>query len=165
MFPATPASPACAGKCSGRIELVPSLRAATLAGAWLLAVCAATLLGVEAPLPARIAICFGIASFGWAGIRSACLLAGPDAVRAIGWRPDGQLLVWFRSSRRESAVTLAAGSFRLGCRAFVLWLESCDGNHVVVIDAGIQDFHAIRRLAGRLNRAPERARDEQQQAS
>lgn len=165
MFPTIPVLPDCAGQCSGRIELIPSLRAAGLAGAWLLAVCLATLLGVDLPLPARIAICVGLASSGWIAIRRVCLLNGSNAVRAIAWQSDGQMLAWFGSSRRESAVTLAPGSFRLGCGAFILWLESCDGVHVVVIDGGNQDFHAIRRLAGRLNRDPRRVRDERRQAS
>lgn len=164
MFPVIPVSPDCAGQCSARIELVPSGRAACLASAWLLAVCVATLLGVELSLAARLAICVGAAASGWAGIRTACLLAGPNAVRAIGWQSDGQLLAWFCCGRQES-VKLAAGSFRLGSRAFILWLQSCDGVHVVVIDGGIQDFHAIRRLAGRLNRPQRRTRNKQLRAS
>ena len=165
MFPAIPASPDCAGQCSARIELVPSLRAAALAGAWLLVACVAIQFGVALPWFARLAIGIGAATFGWAGVRSACLLAGSGAVRAIAWQTDGQLRARFGSGPLETLVSLGAGSFRLGHHAFILWLESCDGIHVVVIDTGIQDADAIRRLGRRLNRGPKPALDGRIQAS
>jgi hypothetical protein len=141
-----PDSPGCAGQCSRRIELVPSWRAAGLVAGWLLVVCAAMFFGVALPLPARIAICVGVATFGTAGIRSCFLLASRNSIRALDWA--GETLVARCGPRHiEMVVEVATGSFRLGRVGWLLWLEGCDGSRPVFIDAGRQEICAIRRLA------------------
>ena len=60
--------------CS-RIDIQPSVRAATLAGGWLLVVCAVVLVAVALPLLARIAICLAIATPALAAVRTGVLLS------------------------------------------------------------------------------------------
>jgi len=142
-------SPDCAGQCSRQIELVPSLRAAVLVAGWLGAFCAATLFGVSLSLPARIAICVGVATFGSTGIRACFLFAGRNCVRTLNW-VDDSLIARCGPLRVEKPVELAGGSFRLGQLGWLLWLKGCDGSHPLFIDAGLQDICAIRRLARHL---------------
>ena len=120
-----------------------------LAGGWLVAVCAVLLTAVDLPLPARIGICFAIATPALVAIRANLLLRGRSAVGALRWSAQG----WhacFGPARTERPVTIRSGSFRLGCVLVVLWLESCDGIHAVCIDANRQDPGAFRRLCRRL---------------
>jgi hypothetical protein len=114
-------------------------------------------LAVALPLPARIAICLGAATFGATGIRHSFLLAGHQSVRTLAWSDEGELWAELGPARTGKAVRLANGSFRLGCLGLFLWLESCDGFHSVYIDAGKQEPAAVRRLARRLNWAPAEA--------
>jgi len=131
------------------------LRVAALAAAWLAAFCAAMLLGVALPLPARIGLCLGAATFGLTGIRSCFLLAGNRSVRALAWGTRRGLGAFIGPRRIEVAVSVAGGSFRLGRLGLLLWFEACDGIHTVFIDAGKQEICAIRRLCRRLEWAPE----------
>jgi len=165
MFQTTPVSQDSAGQCCERIELVPSRRAAALAAAWLFAVGAMTLLAVALPLPARIGICIGVATFVLPAIRVNCLLIGPGSVNWVGWNDRGELLAGIGPRRVEMAANLVSGSFRLGSLGFFLWLETRDGFHSVFIDKGMQDIRGIRRLARRLNWTPRRAPGEQGAAS
>ena len=154
MFQTTPVSPDFAGQCCERIELVPSWCAASLAAAWLVAAGAMTLFGVALPLPVRIAICIGAATFLLPAIRVNFLLVGPGSITSIAWNDRGQLLACIGPSRVETPADLASGSFRLGSLGFVLWFNTCDGFHSVFIDCGKQNIRDIRRLARRLNWAP-----------
>ena len=165
MFQTTPDSQDFARQCCGRIELIPSWRAAAFAASWLAAVGAMTLLAVALPLPARIAICVCAATFGLAAIRETCLLAGAGSIKSIAWNDRGQLMARVGISRVQMSAELVSGSFRLGSLGLVLWLKTCDGFHTVIIDSGMQDMHGIRRLARRLHWAPKRSPDERGAAS
>jgi hypothetical protein len=114
--------------------------------------------GVAVPLPVRIAICIGAATFGVAGIRRYFLFEGKNAVRALAWGPDAALIATLGSRRLAVPVELAPGSFRLGRLGLFLWLRGCDGKYAVFIDVGIQEICAIRRLSRRLAWAPGRDR-------
>jgi hypothetical protein len=133
--------------CS-RIDLQPSVRAATLAGGWLLLICAFVLVSVALPLLARIGICLAIATPVLAAVRTCVLLRGDRGVRGLQWSGGWQACVG--PDRIQTPVTLRVGSFRVGRAFLLLWLESCDGIHGVFIDVGRQDPRAIRRLCREL---------------
>ena len=124
------------------------MRAATLAGAWLVIVCGVLLGALALPLPARIGLCVAIATPGLAAIRSCLLLRGARAVHSLdwgcGWRagigPDGT----------ETPVTLLVGSFRVGRAFLLLRVRSRDGIHAVYIDAARQESRTFRRLCRQL---------------
>jgi|SRR5688572_934155 len=133
--------------CS-RIDFQPSLRAATVAGGWLLLVCAVVLVSVALPLLARIGICFAIATPLLAAVRTSVLLRGDCAVRGLQWSGGWQAFVG--PDRIQTPVTLRVGSFRVGRAFLLLWLESCDGIHALFIDVGRQDPPAMSRLCRQL---------------
>jgi hypothetical protein len=133
---------------ASRIDLVPSRRAASFATAWLIVLCGVLVSVVALPLPARICLCIGIATPGWAAIRCCLLLRGRKAVHTLDWS-----LGWragIGPDRTETYVTLRTGSFRVGRAFLLLWLQSCDGMHGVLIDGGRQDSAAFRRLCRQL---------------
>ncbi len=124
------------------------MRAATVAGGWLLLICAVVLASVALPLPARIGICLAIATPVLAAVRTSVLLRGDCAVRALQWSGGWEACVG--PDRIHTPVTLRVGSFRVGRAFLLLWLESCDGIHGVFIDMGRQDPRAIRSLCRQL---------------
>ncbi len=133
--------------CS-RIELQPSVRAAAVAGGWLLLICAAVLASVALPLLMRIGICLAIATPVVAAVRTSVLLRGERAVRGLQW--SGRWHACVGPDRIRTPVTLRPGSFRVGRAFLLLWLESRDGIHALFIDVGRQDPPAIRRLCREL---------------
>ena len=165
MSRAIPARRRCAAPFSNRIELQPSVRAAVLAIAWLCAIGTVILVALDLPLLARIAICICAATMCIASIHSVFLLGGPNAIQELHWNETGQLFALLGPDRREFTVALAPGSFRLGRKWLLLWLESCDGVHGVFIDEDKQDRQAFRRLCRRLeilrNRVPAGPPDDQ----
>lgn len=150
MSRAIPARPRYAAPFSNRIELQPSVRGAVLTIVWLCAIGGVILGALDLPLPARIALCLCAATICITTIQSVFLLGGPNAVRALQWSESGQLYAFLGAERREFAVALAPGSFRLGRKWLLLWLKSCDGVHGVFIDEEKQDRRAFRRLCRRL---------------
>ena len=74
------------------------MRAAALAGGWLLLVCAVVIASVALPLLARIGICLAIATPALAAIRTSLLLRGARAVRGLqwsgGWTAGGRAGLW-----------------------------------------------------------------------
>ena len=145
MFRAIPARRPYAATCSGIIEIQPSARAAILALIWIGACMAMTLLAVDLPLPARIALCVCAATVCVPVIRSTFLLAGPAAVRSLRWSGNG-LWVRFGGAAQEQSAELAPGSFRMGQFLLVLRLKTCDRTACVLIDGGGQDIQGFRRL-------------------
>ncbi len=131
-----------------RIDIQPSLRAATLAGSWLLVVCGVVLVAVALPLLARIAICIAIATPALAAVRTGVLLRGASGVHGLQWMDGWQARIG--PDRIPTPVTLRPGSFRVGRAFLLLWLESCDGIHGVFIDMGRQEPRAIRSLCRQL---------------
>lgn len=154
-IPGTPPSVAPSGKpielqsSRSRIDFRPSGRAAALAAAWLILVCGAVILAVALPLPARIALCAAIVMPAVAAIRSGMLLQGGRAVHSIDWAGGWRARIG--PGRIETPVTLRGGSFRVGRAFLLLWLQTCDGIHGVLIDMGRQDPRAIRRLCRQLH--------------
>jgi hypothetical protein len=119
-----------------------------LAASWLVLVCAMLVGGVALPLPARIVLCVAIATPGVAAIRGCLLLEGRKAVHSLEWSHGWRAGIG--PGRIETAVTLRAGSFRVGQAFLLLWLRSCDGIHAVFIDAARQEPRAVRRLCRQL---------------
>jgi hypothetical protein len=134
--------------CS-RIDLQPSVRAATVAGAWLLLICAVVLASVASPLLARIGICLSMATPLLAAVRTSVLLRGDCAVRGLQWS-GGAWQACVGPDRIQTPVTLRVGSFRVGRAFLLLWLESRDGIHALFIDVGRQEPRAMRRLCRQL---------------
>ena len=124
------------------------MRAAALATTWLFVVCAVLLGTVALPLPARIALCIAIATPGLVAIRRCMLLKGRKAVHTLDWSHGWRAAVG--PDRTEMPVTLRPGSFRAGQAFLLLWLQSRDGIHAVLIDGGRQEPVAFRRLCRQL---------------
>jgi hypothetical protein len=124
------------------------MRAAGLAAAWLIVVCAVVVGAVALPLPARIGLCVAIATSGLAAIRGCLLLQGRKAVHTLDWSHGWRAGIG--PGRSETSVTLHTGSFRVGRTFLLLWLQSRDGIHGVLIDGGRQDSRAFRRLCRQL---------------
>jgi len=143
-----PGTRPCAAPCCSRIDLVPSVRAAALAAAWLCLVCAVLIFAVALPLPARIGLCLAIATPGMAAIRRCLLLKGRRAVHTLDWGAGWRARIG--RGPTETPVTLRTGSFRVGQAFLLLWLQSRDGIHGVFIDGGRQDPRAFRRLCRQL---------------
>jgi hypothetical protein len=142
----TPDTPPCVAYCS-RIDLTPSRFAAALWFVWLALVCAVVLAAVALPWGSRIAICLGVLLPGIRCIRSFVLLAGPHAVRTIEWSAAGEFGVRLGSQRMSQPATLAAGSFRLGVRCWVLRFVTPVGLRPVLITGGAEDAECFRRLS------------------
>jgi len=124
------------------------VRAAVLAASWLCLVCGVLIVAVALPLPARIGLCFAIATSGLVAIRRCLLLRGSRAVHTLDWSAGWRAGIGPR--RTETPVTLRTGSFRVGRVFLLLWLQSRDGIHGVFIDAGKQETRAFRRLCRQL---------------
>lgn len=145
----TRATPRSAAPCE-RIEIHASRRVAAAWIAWLLLLCAAMLFGVALPLYARIVICVAATTSTLAGVRGFVLLHGPHAVRALEWAEAGEFIAYVGSEPAGAPASLARGSFRLGAGLVVLRLAVPNGVRSVLIDGGIQDTVAFRRLCRRL---------------
>lgn len=115
---------------------------------WLVVVCGVVICAVALPLPARIGLCIALATPALTAIRRCLLLKGRRAVRSLDWSAGWR--AGLGPGGNETAVTLRAGSFRVGRAFLLLWLRSRDGIHGVFIDAGRQDPRAFRRLCRRL---------------
>jgi hypothetical protein len=111
-------------------------------------ICLVLLVAVALPLPARIGLCVAIATPGLMAIRGGFLLKGRKAVHSLDWSGDWRAGIG--CSPTETPVTLRGGSFRVGRAFLLLWLQSRDGIHGVLIDGGRQEARAFRRLCRRL---------------
>lgn len=150
----TRATRRCAARC-GRIDLIPSRRIAALWIAWLAIVCL-VFLAMALPLSARLAMCLGLCAANLRALASLVLLRGPRAVRWIEWDLDGQFRLGAALDESAREASLHRGSFRLGFAFLVLWFSTPAGLRGVLIDGGLQDPVAFRRLGRSLNRRPER---------
>jgi hypothetical protein len=148
-----PARQRCASACCNRIELIPSLFAASAWFTWLLLACIVTWFAVALPWAARLAICGAVAGAGAGarGLRTFVLLAGPRAVRAIEWNPAGELSVRLGDCLAPQPATLEHGSFRLGARFWVLQFATPVGARSVLVEQAPGDIRAFRRLSRCLN--------------
>jgi hypothetical protein len=153
MSPTTRATPRCAARSCGRIDLVPSRR---LAIAWLLwlSACLGVLAGgVALPWPARAASGIVLIAANIPAIRVGVLLRGPRAVRTLEWGADGEFRLRLGADPQPWPATLSAASFRLGIAFLVLRFSTPAGRRLVLIDGARQDPVAFRRLSRHLGRA------------
>jgi hypothetical protein len=150
--PTTRATRRCAGRCCGRIDLVPSRRFALAWLLWLLASLGALAGGVAVPWTVRLALGLILAGTNLVAIRACVLLRGSRAVRRVAWDDAGRFHVWLGASQDPCPASLHAASFRLGIGCVVLWFSTPAGRRAVLIDAGRQDPVAFRGLARHLAR-------------
>ena len=143
-----------AASCS-RIDLVPSRRIAGLWLGWLVIVCAA-ILAVDLSWPLRVSLCVALAGVNLRAIAQVVLLRGPRAVRWIECDADGRLRIGPALAGELPDATLRPGAFRLGIAFFVLWFITSRGLRGVLIDGGLQDPAAFRRLSRGLKLIPSR---------
>src|SRR3954463_10822974 len=80
-----PATQSCAGASCNRIDLVPSVTAASAWLAWLALNCTVVGFAVSLPWGVRLALVTAVATAGFFALRTFVLLKGPRAVRAIEW--------------------------------------------------------------------------------
>ena len=146
-----PSRQRCADTSCNRIELIPSLFAASAWFAWLLMACAVTWFAVMLPWPARFTMCNAVAASGIYGLRAFVLLKGPRAIRAIEWNEAGELTVCLGATFAPHPATLANGSFRLGLRCWVLRLSTPVGMRSVLVEEAAGASLAFRRLSRCLN--------------
>jgi hypothetical protein len=160
MYPKIRAAPRSAARCSNRIEIIPSRRAALLWIGWLLALCCAIFLGVALPLPARLAICSWLLATCIPVLRSFILLRGSRAVRRLEWTEgesgEGSLTAFLGPALMASPAQLTNGCFRLGNQVLVLRLATGFGVRSVLVDSSVQEPEPFRRLCRRLETRPRR---------
>jgi len=151
-----PARQSCAGASCNRIDLVPSVTAASAWLAWLALDC--VVVGfVALPWVVRLAMGATIAAAGFYALRTFVLLEGPRAIRAIAWSETEEWSVCLGATAAPCPATLANGSFRLGLRFWVLRFATPRGVRSVLVEEGAQAPYAFRRLSRRLNRQLRRA--------
>jgi len=157
-----PAARRSAGSCCNRIELNPSLFAASAWFAWLALACLVTWFAVALPWVVRFAMCATVLVAGVWSLRSFVLLQGPRAVRAIEWNEAGEWSVCLGATLAPHPATLSAGSFRLGLRYWVLRFATPVGPRSVLVEEAAHARHAFRRLSrvlsGELRRGSGRSR-------
>jgi hypothetical protein len=112
-------------------------------GAWCLALAAALAAGCQLPWPARVlaaAIPLGLARAGWRW------LAGPPALQALRWLPDGR---WQARQGGRWGYVMLGPPRRLGP---LLWLcgSSAAGRFRLILDAPAMEPNAMRLLQARV---------------
>jgi len=141
-----PAARRCADSSCNRIDLIPSLPAASAWFGWLALACIATWLS-SLPWLACAAIGAVVVGAGVPAVRSFVLLKGPRAVRAIEWTESGEFTVCIGASLARHPATLASGSFRLGARFWVLRFATPAGARSVLVQEASLNSGAFRRLS------------------
>lgn len=131
---------------------MPSRRLAAAWVLWLVACLAVLSGGIDLPPGARIALGLVLIAFNIPTIRVAVLLRGPRAVRMLEWDGEGRFQIGRQAGAGVWPASLHPASFRLGSVFHVLWFATPAGLRVVLIDGGVQDPVAFRRLSRRLAR-------------
>lgn len=152
MSQTTRATPRSAGNSSGRIDLVPSRRAALAWLSWLALVAAIVSFGVALSLPLRAAATLLVAGAGARVVRSFVRLRGPRAIHAIEWS-GSSVAIHVGSRPAPLAATWAATSFRPGRQWLVCVFDSGAGRFRVLVDGRYQGTRAFRRLCREFSRA------------
>ena len=116
----------------------------------------ASILAVELPWPLRTSLCLTLIGVNLRAIAQAVLLRGPRAIRWIEWEPDGPLRIGPALAGESPEASLRPGAFRLGIAFFVLWFTTPQGVRGVIIDGGLQEPSAFRRLSRGLKLIPSR---------
>jgi hypothetical protein len=146
-----PAARRSAGSSCNRIDLIPSLFAASAGFAWLAIACLVTWFAVALPGVVRFALCSAFAAAGVHGLKAFVLLEGPRAVRAIEWNDAAEWTVCLGATLAPQPATLAGGSFRLGLRYWVLRFATPSGTRSVLVEETARAPHAFRRLSRSLD--------------
>jgi hypothetical protein len=146
-----PARQSCAGASCNRIDLVPSVVAASVWLAWLALDCAVVGFAVSMPWFIRAAVGATVVGAGFYALRTFVLLEGPRAIRAIEWNAAGEWVVCLGATAKPCPATLANGSFRLGLRIWVLRFATPVGTRSVLVEEAVHAPHAFRRLSRCLN--------------
>jgi len=141
-----PGTPRCVAY-SSRIDLTPSRIAAAIWITWLALVCAVVLSAADLPWWVRVALCPAVLFPGIHCVRSFVLLAGPEAIRVIEWSEEGEFRLRLGPGLVAQPAMLAAGSFRLGVKCWVLRFMTPAGLRPVLIAGGIQEPERFRRLS------------------
>ena len=108
--------------------------------------------GVAGPLALRTLFGLGLIAVNIPALCGAVLLLGPRAVRILEWDEAGQFRLQRDAESEPASGELRAASFRLGIAVLVLWFSTQGGGRCVLIDGGIQDPVAFRRLSRHLAR-------------
>jgi hypothetical protein len=95
-----------------------------------------------------------IAAINGRAISRLVLLRGPEALRWIEWEADGRFRIG-AGSVDSSDANLRPGAFRLGFAFLMLWFSTPRGPRGVLIDGGLQEPAAFRRLSRFLNHRSE----------
>jgi hypothetical protein len=85
----------------------------------------------------------------WRVVRRFVLLCGPGSLRAVEWNARGDLLVQTGSGHRLAAVP-ARGCRQYGIGLWILRFDTTSGAVSALLDTGLQDPVAMRRLSRRL---------------
>jgi hypothetical protein len=121
-----------------------------------LVIVCASILAVELPWSLRLTLCLALIGVNLRAIAQAVLLRGPRAIRWIEWEPDGRLRIGPALAGESPEASLGPGAFRLGIAFFVLWFNTPRGLRGVLIDGGLQEPSAFRRLSRGLKLIPSR---------
>lgn len=152
MFQTTRDTPRSAGNSSGRIDLIPSRRAACAWLAWIALAAAVTSCVVALPMPIRATASVLIVAAGLRTVRSFVLLQGPRAVHAIEWSGTS-FTIHAGQPRRALAATLSTASFRPGRQWLVCVFDTGAGRFWVLVDGRYQETRSFRRLCRGFSKA------------
>ena len=156
MYPTIPATPSSAATSCNRLELVGSRRAGLAWLSWLTLACVCVA-ATDIHGCARLAIGAGVAAAGIAPLPGFVFLRGPRSMRALEWfdhEPEVYFL-YVRSGRRLRVVP--EGCRRYGQLFWLLRFRSEEGVHRAMLDLGLQDARAVRRLGRRQLWGPDTA--------
>jgi hypothetical protein len=122
---------------------------------WLAIACAA-ILAVDLSWPLRLSLCLALTGLNLRALARTVLLRGPRAIHWIEWDPEGRMRIGPGPSDACPEATPRPGGFRLGIAFLVLWFMTPQGVRGVLIDGGLQDPAAFRRLGRSLKLIPSR---------
>jgi hypothetical protein len=116
----------------------------------------ASILTLDLSWPLRLSLCVALAGVNLRAIAQVVLLRGPRAIRWIECDPDGRLRIGPALAGEAPEASLRPGAFRLGIAFLMLWFTTSRGLRGVLIDGGLQDPAAFRRLSRGLKLIPSR---------
>jgi hypothetical protein len=102
----------------------------------------------------RLGVCCALCPWNLFVLGTFIRLRGPRAVRALEWASTGELRLWLGDGTGPHPACLHPASFRLGLTFLVLWFTTSAGVRAVLIDGGLQNPVAFRRLCRALTRGP-----------
>ncbi len=142
--PQIPPSPPWSASCAPPVlELRGSRRLGLAWAAWCLALAAALAAGCDLPWPLRLPAAAIPLALAWPGWRA---LAGPPALDALRWLPDGR---WQALRCGRWSYVKVESARRLGV---LLWLRGRSGNgrFVLILDGACMEPNPVRLLQARV---------------